>query len=243
MNRYDPQHTDLLAAEYVLGTLQGAARRRFERWLSTDPQLQHAVQGWELRLNTLADTATPLTPPAELWSGLEQRLFAERQPISAPVPVPLWQRLGRQFGWPTLAIGSSLAAAVLAVMLVVRPSAPTTSDYIVLIQNQSQQPIWAATAAADFSQLRVRNVKPMDIPQGRGCLLWVQPAGSNALYPLGMLPDDGSTIALNVSDQLRNKIMNGKLVVSIEDSELRPTEPTNSVDYTGRIVALEGGSI
>ena len=40
---------DRLAAEYVLGTLRGRARRRFERWL-VSPQVGALVKAWEERL-------------------------------------------------------------------------------------------------------------------------------------------------------------------------------------------------
>ena len=40
---------DRLAAEYVLGTLTGGARRRFDALLPAHPTLRRAVTGWELR--------------------------------------------------------------------------------------------------------------------------------------------------------------------------------------------------
>ena len=40
---------DRLAAEYVLGTLRGRARRRFERWF-VSPQVGSLVKAWEARL-------------------------------------------------------------------------------------------------------------------------------------------------------------------------------------------------
>jgi anti-sigma-K factor RskA len=41
---------EALAAEYALGTLQGRARRRFERSLKDDPALRRHVAGWSARM-------------------------------------------------------------------------------------------------------------------------------------------------------------------------------------------------
>jgi anti-sigma-K factor RskA len=47
---------DELAGEYVLGTLDGEARERFESRLSIDGDAQRAVAQWESRLSPLGGT-------------------------------------------------------------------------------------------------------------------------------------------------------------------------------------------
>ena len=64
---------DRLAAEYVLGTLRGRARRRFERWLLS-PQVGAIVKGWEDRLSGLEPALRGVTPPSTVWRGIETRL-------------------------------------------------------------------------------------------------------------------------------------------------------------------------
>ena len=64
---------DRLAAEYVLGTLRGRARRRFERWL-VSPQVVQMVNAWEERLAGLEPPLEKVTPPATVWQGIESRL-------------------------------------------------------------------------------------------------------------------------------------------------------------------------
>ena len=64
---------DRLAAEYVLGTLRYRARRRFERWLLS-PQVGALVKAWEDRLAGLEPQLTPVTPPATVWRGIENKL-------------------------------------------------------------------------------------------------------------------------------------------------------------------------
>ena len=49
MNYLLPERLDRLAREYVLGTLTGPARRRFERLLRQAPVAMVAVSTWQER--------------------------------------------------------------------------------------------------------------------------------------------------------------------------------------------------
>ncbi len=67
---------DLLAAEYVLGTLDGAARTAVRRDMASDAGLRDAVAAWERRLLPLADGVPPAAPPADLWDRIAASLDA-----------------------------------------------------------------------------------------------------------------------------------------------------------------------
>ena len=70
-----PELADRLAAEYVLGTLRGAARSRFETLLPAHPALRAAVTQWQLRLHPLAASVAEVQPPSHVWPRIEARLF------------------------------------------------------------------------------------------------------------------------------------------------------------------------
>jgi anti-sigma factor RsiW len=67
---------DLRAAEYVLGTLDAAARDDMRRALAADAALRAAVEAWERWLAPLAADAPPVPPSAELWARIAARLDA-----------------------------------------------------------------------------------------------------------------------------------------------------------------------
>jgi quercetin dioxygenase-like cupin family protein len=73
----DPDLQDMLAAEYALGTLTGAARRRFERLMAADPALGRLVEAWEQRLNALGGALPPVEPPPGLKLAIERRIADE----------------------------------------------------------------------------------------------------------------------------------------------------------------------
>ena len=61
----NPPLLDRLAAEYVLGTLRGAARARLERWRASSPALEQRCVYWEERLLPLLRGTRPVQPPAQ----------------------------------------------------------------------------------------------------------------------------------------------------------------------------------
>jgi anti-sigma-K factor RskA len=66
----DAPDRDMLAAEYVLGTLEGDEAQEAARLLRVDPAFAAAVRAWEARLAPLADTVAPVAPPPELWGRI-----------------------------------------------------------------------------------------------------------------------------------------------------------------------------
>jgi anti-sigma factor ChrR (cupin superfamily) len=65
---------DLLAAEYVLGTLDGPTRIAVRRHMATDASLRDAIAAWERRLAPLAEGVPPVEPPAGLWDRIAASL-------------------------------------------------------------------------------------------------------------------------------------------------------------------------
>lgn len=62
---------DLLAAEYVLGTLDDETRRQVDFRRLHDAGLEDAIRAWEERLHPLDAELTPVAPPAGLWDRIE----------------------------------------------------------------------------------------------------------------------------------------------------------------------------
>jgi anti-sigma-K factor RskA len=106
--RYDdPRLLSLLAGEYVLGTLTGRARRRFDRLLAVRPAARAAVAEWEERFAFLNRSIRPVAPPARVWSRI-----AEQLAFAAGPRTRLWQRAGV---WRALAAALALVAVALGV--------------------------------------------------------------------------------------------------------------------------------
>src|SRR4030095_10512162 len=74
MTTSDPQLKEILAGEYVLGTLRGSARERFEREMGRDEELKRLVSFWESKLHPLTEALPAVEPSSTVWRKIEARL-------------------------------------------------------------------------------------------------------------------------------------------------------------------------
>ncbi len=76
-------HYEMAAAEYVLGTLRGPARRRFEVLMAKDAALAAEVCRWQEALSALDASDVPLEPPGRVWRTIQLRLPAQSGVVAA----------------------------------------------------------------------------------------------------------------------------------------------------------------
>ncbi|MGH7085744.1 MAG: hypothetical protein ACREFN_12215, partial [Acetobacteraceae bacterium] len=70
--RYDnPDLRELLAAEYVLGTMPHRARLRFEQVMTQEPALAELVGAWAERFSAIDRATLAEEPPARVWRAVE----------------------------------------------------------------------------------------------------------------------------------------------------------------------------
>ena len=74
---------DMLAAEYVLGVQDLAARLEAQRRIARDPAFALRVAAWEERLSGLNDGFAELPAPSHLLPEIEARLFGRPDRASA----------------------------------------------------------------------------------------------------------------------------------------------------------------
>ncbi|MEP9353830.1 hypothetical protein ABLE93_09550 [Xanthobacter sp. KR7-65] len=77
-----PSEADrILAAEYVLGTLDREERRQVRARCASDPPFFSLVRLWERRLSPLHELAVPVIPPPDIWRAISADLR-----VAPPVP-------------------------------------------------------------------------------------------------------------------------------------------------------------
>jgi anti-sigma-K factor RskA len=231
-------HEDLsvLAGEYVLGTLEGEARREFERRLSTDAELQQMVETWQRHLAPLTEVIQPVRPPERIWQEIETSLRlnqAEREPPPRRRRRRFWHNLRFWRGW---ALASSLAAACLALWIGLGPQPGPEVRLIAILQDATANPAWLLTALPEAGRWSARPIAPIAEP-GRVHQLWLLPGGDRSPVSLGVLDQVGA-LARPVLAELAPLLTSGRAVaVSLEPPGGSPTgQPTGPVVYQGQLV-------
>jgi anti-sigma-K factor RskA len=99
-----PAVVDQLAASYVLGTLQGRARHRFEMVMQSRADVAAAVAQWSGRLSAMHEQLPAIEPKPSLWKAIEKRT----QPKTSLLVLPWWQHLLSPIPAGALSIGIAL---------------------------------------------------------------------------------------------------------------------------------------
>jgi len=73
-----PELLDRLAAAYALGTLRGAARRRFEQLARDQAPVRAAALLWQGRWSALSEMQAPVRPDDAVWVRIDNLLQAEK---------------------------------------------------------------------------------------------------------------------------------------------------------------------
>lgn len=243
MKYADPQLIDHLASAYVLGTLGGAARRRFERLQRDRADVRLAVVLWESRLGELGQAVPPRVPSPRVWAAIEART----RPIAtaAPAQASPWRWL-QPAGWGT---GGWLAGLVTASLLfVLVPGLFVSSDQVAMRTGERlpQSYVGLLTDAQGNGKLLVSSLRhgrtmtvkvigPITPPAQGRLVLWAVPANAPA-FMLGTVPASGSATSVlpDSSEKLLSKVQ--KLVVTLETDAV-PATPGAAV-FSGNCAKL-----
>ena len=74
-----PELLDRLAASYALGTLRGAARRRFEAMAREQAPVRAAALIWQSRFSSINELQPDVAPAPAVWTRIENLVLAERE--------------------------------------------------------------------------------------------------------------------------------------------------------------------
>jgi len=228
MNYSDPRLQNLLAGEYVLGLMRGAARRRCERLMMEMPSLASAVTAWEECFAAWASRLSPLQPPGYLEWRLMGRVRRESQPRG--------ERLRNTF-WRTWAVAATVVLALIIVTQKLTPTTEPKAAEFALMSDAKGTPLWLISVHPEARRVDMKVVTANPVPAGKSYELWMLPDGGKPV-PMGLMNETGLA-SETVPPELLARLLAAKaLAISLEPKGGSPTgQPTGPVLWVAPLVA------
>ncbi len=192
MTRHD---LDILAGEYVLGTLEDADRAEAERLMKSDATFQRSVNEWNQRLAPLSEAIEPVSPPSSAWAKLEAALVpsvpASAQPLAelASQMVELKRSLAAWRFAAMTAVAASVALAVVWMGGLDAPfiQAPPEERYVAMLQSDKGEMGFVITMNMHGKQFAIRPVSAQ-VPADKVYELWaIMKDGKKPPMTLGLV--------------------------------------------------------
>jgi len=228
----NPQLRDKLAAEYVLGTLRGCARARFQSLMRYDPGLRQVVAEWEARVTPLAHAASEIAPPARVWQAISRRIAGAARPNSSLA------------FWRGLAVTSATFALILAAFIGVAPRPEPPIAMVAVMNDDRGQPAmvvsWPPMKAMRDPHLRIKVVQEHPtMASGTAWEMWMLPGGKAAPVSMGLIGIDRDQV-MKIAPALAGRMGDAwGIAMSVEPAGGSPTgAPTGPVIFKGQCVKI-----
>jgi anti-sigma-K factor RskA len=232
MSNADQGEMSALAAEYVLGFLQGADRVMVENHIASDPAFAREVRRWQSHLGELDQMAKSVALPDALWPRLEKSLGVATIQQQARIEnvsiftrlstlwenLPFWRSAGLTAAIACLALAIGLGAAV--------QEARKTPTLVAILVTDGNQPAAVVNAFSD-GRTELISLDAFVVPEGKALEIWT-------LWDRAVGPRSVGLIGKSQSTRLRlDKLPLGKgqlFEITLEPSTGSPTgRPTGPI--------------
>ncbi len=243
LKRYqNPEVYEALAAEYVLGTLTGRARRRFERLIDERPYIRYAVEMWEGKLNPMVELLPETEPPAHVWKSIKNRISETNPQIekhSAQAASGWWSIFRSPGFWQATTAVLAVTLGMRALLPVAENAAPMSSlSYISVLEGEGDKPM---VVTMGHKQRRVVSVRLMETPKmkNQGVLeLWAIKSPDTAPVRIGIVPSDRKQTYIKLSEQQWKRMKGAKqFAITVEPRDREQNElPSGPIMYKGKCI-------
>ncbi|HEX2556507.1 MAG TPA: anti-sigma factor [Microvirga sp.] len=232
-----------LAAEHVMGLLEGEERAAAERLLAADPGFQASVAAWQARFAELDDTAAAVPPGEGLWRRVEGSLaeareaaplrVAEAGPVIVPDPRSAFAALWRNLAfWRAAGLAGAFATVALAVGLgIFAERAGRAPVLIAVLLTDANQPGAIVNAFAG-GEAELVPLAAIPVPPGRALEIWTLWDRARGPVSIGLI-DEARRVRLNLRD-LPQPGPNQLFEITLEPATGSPTgRPTGPILMKG----------
>ena len=244
---YSSDDVQLLAGEYVLGTLSAASRAGVEVRMANDAALRTAVELWQEKLAPLHTLVEPVEPSPQLWTRIESSVVANVDAAIAAAsstrtvppdstPITTWWNNLRL--WRGLAVSGLAATVLMGFVVVTKLAQPSGPGYmVVLVGPQDKSPGWIVQAGTNSQQARLIPLGKMEVPADKSLQFWTKGDDWKGPVSLGLVkPGQSLEVPL---DKLPPLQPNQLFEITLEPYNGSPLDrPTGPILFIGRAVKI-----
>ncbi|MCH2276244.1 anti-sigma factor [Thalassospira sp.] len=235
----DREDIDMLAAEYVLGTLDPDMRRTVDERRSHEDDLNAAIADWEKRLSPLNAHYRDEMPSRDLFPAIRARIEGARAQADNIVEIDLLKRKLARWRIGTFATGA-LAASLMVAVLVSDFATPVQDrQFVAVFHRDDTQPAFVMSIDLDTRAVIIRPVSAT-LPEGKAYQLWI---ASDQLGPapksLGLLENASVPTTRSLGEFDPALLRNATFGISLEPEGGSPTGRPTGPAIHGRLIPVE----
>ena len=232
-----PETVERIAAEYALGSLPAAARRRFETLMRDRQDIAQAVWSWHETLAGALAAQPPLPVDPAQWQRLESRLFAPSAASStqAAKRAPWWSRWFAPVPSGMLAFGLTLGLALPTLLHTLQTDTSSTQlpeSYVGVLATRDGQAGLIVSSLRKGLLVDIKQQTPVAVPSGQTLYLWLidQAGQAHAVAPI----PQGRFVSLRLNAPSETTFQAAtELAVSLEPQGQTPAQPSGPFVYRG----------
>lgn len=237
----DDNNIEELAAEFVVGTLDGEERAAVNQRRREDGVLDAAIVRWEQRLAPLLETVDPVTPPERLLEKIQQQLqLGDVSGASTVISLAQHKEKVAAGARPwKLATGAmtALAACLAGFIVFSAPHVPDMSaKYVAVLQKESEKPAFLMTIDMKSHMCAIKTVTSPPEPD-KSYELWMVHDTFEKPKSMGLIAKNDMEVMPMSRDIEPDLYMDATFAVTLEPAGGSPTgQPTGPIKYAGRLM-------
>ncbi len=219
---------NILAFEYVIGTLRDSARTEFDKRIQQEPDLLQQVNYWEQELLLMQDLSEQRPLAEDIWPQIQKRItkVTRRKSVS-------W--------WNPIALVATLLVTVLVAVLFVSSSDFNNEfpvDYVAVLLDEQGEPQLTAITQGDNRKLLLQ-WEALTLKEQQSLQLWAESRSDGQIRSLAIIQQTDLK-SLSLSEANWRLIKDAKkLILSVEESGGSPIdEPSEQIIARGVCVRV-----
>ncbi|WP_020405325.1 anti-sigma factor [Hahella ganghwensis] len=210
----NPEVQDRLASNYVIGTMRGKARDRFEKIMRVNQDIARRVHFWEEKFQPLHKGTVEVAPKRSTWTRIVNRING----ASDQIVVKLLSQLRFYRFLSAAAISVALVVGILSFtnFSTIETEAAPSINYVAVMENNQEDAVMVVTLKKTDRLLSLDILKKPQVPQSSTLQLWAVSREDGSIRSLGVVELKGHT-ERNLSKAEWGLIQSAEhLIVSVE---------------------------